>query len=242
MAAQILKLFLLSMMAIIIWCLALMIEGIHSHSILNVGENPFDGGPQNQCESAPVVAGSICSDVVNYDVPTPIARLTKIIDTFISDNLKGVVARCREIYRKVLCLHRFPRCELHPTHNRLSVTLYESNYTAALTQNCGIYANRVFLHARVYALSVDCFSLLQFSSFELMACPLNPNSRFSPWMLDYLKGVDRTLTQESGVLYFIPVCGGKYAFYKCNVIGRCISGGRVDFVNSFESCRNVTGW
>ena len=230
------------MMAIIIWCLALMIEGIHSHAILNVGENPFDGGPQNQCESAPVVNGSICNDVVNYDVPTPIARLTKIIETAVNDNLRGVNERCRDSYRKVLCLHRFPRCQSHPKKNVLSVTLNEGTYTNALTQKCRIYANRIFINARVITLSDDCFSLLEFSSFKLKTCPLNFIGKFSPWMLEYLKAVDLTLTQESGILYTMPICGRKYAFYKCNFIGRCTSGGRVEFINSYESCRNVTAW
>ena len=243
MAAQIRKLFYYSMMTIITWCLALMIEGIHSHAIITVGGNPFDGGPQNQCESAKVVNGSICSDVVNYDVPTPIARLSKIIETVVYDSLQeGVVERCRDSYRKVLCLHRFPRCESNRFYKRLSVILHEGTYTAALKQNCGPYANRIFLSERYFLLTEDCYPYLAFPSFRLMRCWLNANNRVSPWMLEYLKAVDRTIAQESGILYSVPVCGEKYAIHKCNFIGRCISEGHVEFDNSYEGCRNVTAW
>ena len=94
----------------------------------------------------------------------------------------------------------------------------------------------------MFALTEDCFPLLAFPEFELKMCPLNPDSQLSTWMLEYVKAVDRTLSQESGYLFFIPVCGKNYAFHKCNFIGQCSSEGRVKFVNSYESCKNITTW
>ena len=231
------------MMAIIIWCLVLMIEGIHSHAIFNNGGNPFDGGPQYQCERAKVESGSLCYDVVNYNVPIPIAKLSKIIETAIYDNLQqAVVEECMDIYRKVLCLHRFPRCQRNPSNNKLSVLLHNATYTAALVQTCPSYVNRIFTDPTVVALTEDCFPLLAFPDLELKMCSLNPDSQLSTWMLEYVKAVDRTLSQESGYLFFIPVCGKKYAFHKCNFIGRCSSEGRVKFFHSYESCKNITAW
>ena len=133
-------------------------------------------------------------------------------------------------------------CVVPPFNNRLSVTLNERTYTVELTQNCGLYANKNFLNERVFSLSDDCFPLSVFSSFEHMGCQLNADIRLSPWMLEYLKAVDRTTTQKSRILYSIPVCGEKYALHQCNIIGQCTSEGHVESVNSCESCRNVTAW
>ena len=196
-----------------------------------------------RCESVKVVKRSFCGDVVNYKVPTPIARLSNIIETLVNDSLlEGVVERCRDNYRRVLCLHRFPRCRFNRFSNRLSVILNEGTFTATLTQNCPLYANRIFLNAKEITLNDDCYSLSKYSSFEFTRCRVNPDMRLSPWMLEYLKAVDRTITQETGLLYHLRGCGDKYAFHRCNFIGRCTIEGHVEFINSYESCRNTTTW
>ena len=241
MAAQILKSFY-SVMEFIVWSLVLLIEGIHSHAIINAAKNPFDGGPVFRCERAKVSNRSFCGDVVNYNVPTPIARLSTIIETNVHDSIQGVAERCKENYRRVLCLHRFPRCRLNTFSHRLSVILNERTFTATLSQNCPHYTNRIFLNATEIVLTDDCYSLLEYTSFEFMRCQVNSHFRLSPWMLEYMKAVDRTITQEAGFLYSLRVCGEKYAFHKCNFIGRCTSGGRVEFVNNYESCRNIVTW
>ena len=225
--------------------LVLLIEGsTNSHSIVSTSVDPFDGGLLSSCEKPSFKRDSICSDVVNYTVPTPITRLVAVIESSVSQSLDEIflnedLEECKDRYRKVICRHRFPKCIAKAGSSNKEVIINE-HYTEEL---CGDVAERVSNVQKRYTLDETCSPISELAAdFNFRRCSVNEENLVTPWMLEYLKAVDLTLSHESAALYSIPGCGKRFAFHKCNFIGRCSSEGRVEFINSYDSCRSATNW
>ena len=228
---------------------------VHLILLLNVGifidsstpasDVPFDGGPLSSCERPLLRPDSICRDVVNYSVPTSIARLVAVIENFVLHSLEEISmenGQCKESYRRALCFHRFPRCLLSVCGYN-DVIINGQTYTEELTQNCGNIAERLGRERSIFPLDEICSPISELiDGFNFRRCSVNNESYVTPWMLEYLKDVDLTISYDAETLFSVPTCGNMYSFFRCNFIGRCSSRGRVEFINSYESCRNVTNW
>ena len=222
----------------------LFIEEVFSGAIIPTSVNPSDGGHLSSCELPAFEQGSVCSDVVDYSVPTSITRLIKVIENSVLQSLDEIflnedLEECKDSYRKVICRHRFPKCIAKAGSSSKEVIINE-HYTEEL---CGDIAERVSNVQKRYTLDETCSSISELAAdFNFRRCSVNEENLVTPWMLEYLKAVDLTLSHESAALYSIPGCGKRFAFHKCNFIGRCSSEGRVEFINSYESCRSATDW
>lgn len=194
----------------------------------------------NRCEKPALDNDSICSDVVDYAVPTPIAKLATIIESSISSSRDGVDnGECRDNYRRSLCQHRFPRCQPSAGSSSLEVILNEQTYTTMLaaTEKCASYADRFSRQERIFTLDDSCRPISELTvGFNFMRCSVEQKNLVTPWMFEYLKSVDLTLSHEPEFLYVILPCGEQLAFHLCNFIGRCTNDGHVEFINNYEFC------
>ena len=217
------------------------------HSIVDANVNPFDGGALNSCGRPSFQSGSTCQDVVDYEVPSSIARLVQIIERHIShsvDDLMGKSEECKDSYRKVLCLHRFPACERNGT---VVLGQQNHNFSAELRERCGEATTRRIRNQET-RLSLDetCrpISELTGNNFTFSRCQVDQNNLATLWMIEYLKVVDQTLGNEVGYLFSdtFADCRGPLASHLCNFIGRCTGQGRIEYVNTYESCSRAINW
>lgn len=228
----------------VVWILLLLVEVALSHSIISPTTNPFDGGPLSSCEKPTFKADSICSDVVSYSVPTSVARLSTIIESMINNSVMEVSSNCSDSYRKVMCLHRFPRCQWREESSSFEVILNEQTHTPMLIEHCGNdEAGRLSKHEITFTVDDSCSPISELTGdFKFSRCLVNMENLVTRWMMEYLKAVDLTISKEAAFLYDIPDCGHRLVFHRCNFIGKCTGKGSVEFTNSYDDCISATSW
>jgi len=214
-----------------------------SHAIVDPNFNPFDGGAINSCRRPSFLAGSICGEVVDYEVPSSIARLVGILEELVAshvDDLESPSDSCKGAYQKILCIQRFPQCNSDGT-----VLLGKQNSTlfSQLQEECtDDIGSRVGAKEVSTQLAGSCNSV-NGSDFSFARCEVDLSNRMTSWMMEYLKLVDRTISREQGIVYTSRGCGGLFSSYICNYIGRCSEDGlNIEYINTYETCTNVIHW
>lgn len=222
-----------------------------NHAIISSSyatDNPFDGGLLGSCE---VPNTTLCSSVVNYAVPTSIARLAGIIEQRIrseANPLQEVSESCRIAYETVLCNIHFPRCQQLQEGSSslyLQVELNRQNCSAVydacpvsiadtLAGTCNYLP-----HATVNATA--CRPVLQMSgSSEFEYCNVEGSSLVTEWMFAYMKYLDQLFV---GVLYDNPTCGVNLATFMCTWRGQCSANEeRIELINTHETCNQYVEW
>ncbi len=234
----------LTFTAVILWTFALVLRKGVCHSVVDPNPNPFDGGPINSCTAPSFSPGSICRDLVNYEVPSSVARLVNIVEDHINNHLEdGVSDECREAYRNTLCLQRFPRCEGNGT-----ILLGEQSRTMSVSSECNTFIQSRTRNEEIRLPLDDTCRTIGEQTFEvsLNRCAVSAGQLMTPWMLEYIQTVDHTVRNENSVLYdpqHSSGCAEPLAFHLCNFIGKCSSDGvRVEYINSYESCSRTINW
>ena len=218
----------------------------NSHSIVDANYNPFDGGAVDSCKRPSFLADSICGQVVDYEVPSSIARLVQILEGLIVSNAEDLLSPsdgCKDAYQKILCIQRFPQCKSNGT-----VLLGKQNATlfSQLREEC---ADEVVRRVGDQEVSVQrantCRPVedLVGSDFSFARCHIDLTNPMTLWMVEYLKLVDRTISNEQGIVYTSSGCGAMFSSYICDYIGRCSEDGvNVEYINTYEKCTTVISW
>ena len=205
----------------------------------------FDAGLVNSCE---IPAANFC--LVNYSVPTSVARLTLVIEEEIrnryeEDEDKGL--ECAQGLRAIRCAQRFPRCSADSTQ----VTLSSLNCTERISL-CPGYI-RMMLQAEGFctlggtSLMGGCRPLIEYG-YQFRHCPMSSDSWYvTRWMHDVMRHADVQLAgQFNGTALgnTNSECRRRYATYFCQFMGRCTSDEepRVEVVNTYEMCEEVINW
>ena len=218
-----------------------------THRIITQSANPFEGGAVESCEIPTVTA--TCSGIVNYPVPTSIARLAAIIEHHIRDTVGSESSNpaCEDTYREVLCSQKFPRCEengsivfnSYSCSDRVNELSSTGECTEVLLTNLQSVCNRE--QHTVPAGTCRPISEIKESDFTFHFCSiLNQTTLVTQWMFEYIKYIDQ---EFSGTITTHPPCGQAFVSHMCNLIGRCTSDGEyIEFVNTQESCFNTAKW
>ncbi len=237
---------LLLLLALSSLCVALP-GVVAQHGILTSSRNPFEGGRVGSCE-IPTVTDGICAGLVNYPVPTSIARLAPILEDTVMNAIQPFEGACRQTYMEVQCRLRFPSC-LQPQEGSQSeymqVDLNHQNCSDLLTACPSGTGNA--LEAVCNGLtqatvpSAECKPLSERNyEFEFCSFPDAGSVLVTEWMFHLMKFEDQ---RAGGFLYNHYPCGGGLASFMCNSVGRCTSdGNEIVYVNTHESCNGAIGW
>ena len=216
------------------------------HAIITALQNPFDGGEVGSCQ---VPAVTECQGLVDYPVPTSIAKLANIIETSIRNELVDRDEGCANAYREVLCTLRFPRClQLQEgTEDRYLEVQLNNQDCSVLRSACPGKVGP--------ALEAACNSLSQTTvpstgcrpvselvgDFTFDYCNLDTeNTLVTDWMFELIKFADQ---RSGGILYKDVHCGENLATFMCNFHGKCVENqSRIEFINTQEHCNEVQSW
>ena len=223
------------------------------HAIIADLQNPFDGGEVGSCQVPEVTE---CLGVVDYPVPTSIAKLANITETSIRNEIENLgldnepqEEECRNAYREVLCTLRFPRClQLQEgTEDRYLEVQLNNQDCSVLRSACPGKVGP--------ALEGVCNSLSQTTvpstgcrpvselvgDFTFDYCNLDTeNTLVTDWMFELIKFADQ---RSGGILYDDVHCGENLANFMCNFYGKCVENqSRIEFNNTQEHCNEVQSW
>ena len=213
------------------------------HGIITDSENPFDGGAVESCEQ-PVT--SFCN--IDYEVPTSIARLAAIIEYSIVNTNNNTVQNygriCASEYTSYLCKLRFPRCQRREGSQEMEVVLRSLDCSAIelscedpQTNDLQFQCNNI---ANITVPIGGCRPISALAEdFNLEYCStMSETTLVTRWMLEYMK------YQVAINMYVLTQpCGHKLVSHMCGLLGRCTADGqRVEFINTYELCREAVEW
>ena len=218
---------------------------IAQHGILSPSGNPFDGGEVGTCETPTVTA---CSGIVDYPVPTSIARLTPILEDIITKSLSPFSGACGETYKAVQCRLRFPRCllfQVGTVSHYVQVDLNRQNCSdllSACPSGTGAALENICNSlTQITVPSEGCTPLSQ-RNYKFEFCNFNSSGDFlvTEWIFQLMRFEDQ---RAGGFIYEHAVCGEGLANFVCNTMGRCTSSGQeIVYTNTHESCNTAVNW
>ena len=196
---------------------------------------------------------TFCADVVNYKVPSSIARQAATIEYNLetsSNVLSGNEPECSEVARRVFCKQVFPACS--EEKNTVSFEA-DSGCQTQLQAECNLETYQslsvsVVCSARTFDLSQACRSLKDLnatSSQRLRDCDIQSpatsikNLQLSDWMFHHMVVIGVIVDSDNLRMYF-PQCYEMHWLYLC-YYGEC-SGGRVRTRANREECLATSSW
>ena len=199
--------------------------------------------PATSSSSSSVV---YCSEVVNYTVPSPIARIAEFLDHEVMGTVEAIEdasSVCKDVLKETYCKRKFPRCSSDQV-------LFEIPHNCAerLEDSCGDLGrsliNDNFCATEVQAplRSGECRPLTSYDTKgSLQYCGrLEQSLHVSEWMYQYILQVDVELDRE--ILLTSPtMCWERYQNFFCSAVGNC-TGENVEQVNTVERCKSIPQW
>ncbi len=204
-----------------------------------------DLGRRDSCETPRL---SFCAGLVNYKVPTSIARLSEYIEFLLeqySPALSGNEMDCTEPARRALCRQVFPAC----SEEKNTVT-FEPYTDCASRLMAGCSANTleninstVICSSRTFDLvGQPCRSLTSSDAQNLGRCTLPLSTigsmTVSDWMLHHIVVIGAFVVVDS--LPDVRDCFATHWRYLCS-FGECY-GDRIHTRISEEECNSVMNW